>query len=334
MDMKIAFYDTKEYDRIYFDKIAPQYGFDIIYYESRLNASTAVLADGCDAICIFVSDNADKETIDKLSEYGIKVILLRCAGYDNVDLKACEEKNITVLRVPSYSPTAVAEYASALMLTLNRRIHKAYMRTREFNFKINGLMGVTLRGRTAGIIGTGKIGKIMVEILKGYGMEVLANDLYPDENLDVEYTSLDDLFNRSDVITIHCPLTKDTKYLINKNSISKMKDGVILINTSRGALVDTDALIDGLVANKFRGVALDVYEEEDKYFFEDKSQEIIKDTDLIKLMAYPNVIVTSHQAFFTDESMEAIAQVTCDNLKEFEQGLEMKNKVSEEYTKK
>lgn len=324
--MKIAFYDTKEYDKIWFETLSKQYGFEIAFYENKFIAETAILANGCDAVCLFVNDVIDEKAINMLYEMGIRVILLRCAGYDNVDLKAAEGK-ITVLRVPSYSPTAVAEYAAALLLTLNRKIHKAYTRTREFNFKISGLMGVTLRGKTAGVIGTGKIGKVMLEILKGFGMNILAYDPFPDTSLDVNYVSLDELLKQSDVITLHCPLSPDTKYIINKNSISKMKDGVILVNTSRGGLVDTQALNDGLRSNKFRGVALDVYEEEDEYFFEDRSNDIIKDTELIKLMSYHNVLITSHQAFFTEESLEAIARTSLDNLKAFIDGAPLENEV-------
>ncbi len=325
--MKIAFFDTKDYDKIWFEKLAPEYGYEFVFYDTRCTADTAILANGCDAVCVFVNCELNKNTIDKLCDMGIKDILLRCAGYDNVDIDACKGR-LPILRVPSYSPTAVAEYAAALFLTLNRKIHKAYTRTREFNFKISGLMGVTLRGKTAGVVGTGKIGKVMIEILKGFGMNILAYDLYPDTTLDIEYTNIDDLFKRSDVITLHCPLTDDSRYIINKNSISKMKDGVILVNTSRGALVDTAALIDGLRANKFRGVALDVYEEEDEYFFEDRSSDIINDDELIKLMAFPNVLITSHQAFFTDESLEAIANVTCENFKNVIEGKELENEVT------
>lgn len=324
--MKIAFYDTKEYDKVWFEKLAVEYGYEIIFYESRFVADTAILANGCDAVCLFVNDIVDEKSVNMLCEMGVKTILLRCAGYDNVDLKACEGK-ITVMRVPSYSPTAVAEYAIALFLTLNRKIHKAYTRTREFNFKISGLTGITLRGKTAGVVGTGKIGKIMIEILRGFGMNVLAYDPYPDTSLNVEYVTIDELLKNSDMITLHCPLSPDTRYIINKNSISKMKDGVFLINTSRGGLVDTQALNDGLRSNKFMGVALDVYEEEDEYFFEDRSNDIIKDDELIKLMAYPNVIITSHQAFFTHESLEAIARVSLDNLKAFVDGASLENEV-------
>lgn len=324
--MKIAFYDTKEYDRIWFEKLAKDYGYEIMFYESRFLADTAVLANGCDAVCLFVNDVIDEQAIDMLCDMGVKAILLRCAGYDNIDLKHCEGK-LAVMRVPSYSPAAVAEYAAALCLTINRKTHKAYTRTREFNFKISGLMGITLREKTAGVVGTGKIGKIMVEILKGFGMNVIAYDPFPDTSLDVEYVSFDELLKRSDVITLHCPLSPDTKYIINKNSISKMKDGVILVNTSRGGLVDTQALNDGLREKKFLGVALDVYEEEDEYFFEDRSGDIIKDTDLIRLMSYPNVLITSHQAFFTHEALEAIATTTLGNLKAFANGDPLENEV-------
>jgi len=326
--MKIAFYDTKEYDTEYFDTEAKRCGFEIIYFESKLDIYTAVLAEGCEAVCIFVNDRIDKNIAEKLIKAGVKIILLRCAGYDNVDLKACAG-NLTVMRVPSYSPEAVAEYASALLLTINRQIHRAYTRSREFNFKINGLTGFTLMGKTAGVIGTGKIGRIMAQILKGYKMNVLAYDIKPDNRIDVEYTDMDTLLEKSDIISIHCPLTKESHHMINKESIAKMKTGAVLINTSRGALIDTGALTEAIDGGKFRGVALDVYEEEEKYFYEDKSQEIIKDTDLIKLMSYPNVLVTSHQAFFTDESLCAIAETTCANLKRFEKGEELENIVCE-----
>ena len=324
--MKIAFYDTKPYDKQWFEPLAKEYGYGIEFFEGKLKEQTAVLAKGCDGVCIFVNDVLNKEVADILCENGVKVILLRCAGYDNVDLKGLDGR-IPVLRVPGYSPAAVAEHSAGLLLAANRKLHRAYSRTREFNFSIHGLMGFNLRGKTAGVIGTGKIGKYMIEILKGFGMEVLAYDPYPDTQADISYVPLEKIFQVSDVITLHCPLTKDTRYMINKNSISRMKDGVILINTSRGALVDTEALIDGLKSKKFAGVGLDVYEEEDEYFFEDRSNEIINDDTLIKLVAYPNVIVTSHLAFFTTEAMEAIATTTLENLKAFEEGKKLDNQV-------
>jgi len=324
--MKIAFYDTKEYDKLWFEKLSKDYNCEILFFENKFVAETAILASGCDAVCLFVNDIIDEKAINVLYDLGIKTILLRCAGYDNVDLKAVKDK-ITVLRVPSYSPEAVAEYAMALLLTLNRKTHKAYTRTREFNFKISGLMGVTLKGKTAGVIGTGKIGRIMIEILKGFGMNILAYDPFPDTSLDINYVGFDELVKKSDVISLHCPLNADTKYIINKNTISKMKDGVILINTSRGGLVDTQALNTGLQEKKFRGVALDVYEEEEDYFFEDRSDDIITDTELIKLMSYPNVLITSHQAFFTEESLEAIARTSFENLKAAMEGAPLENEI-------
>lgn len=323
---KIAFYDTKPYDKIWFMPLAKEYGYKISFFESRLCAATAILANGFDAVCSFVNDEVDEETVNRLWGYGIRVLLLRCAGYDHVDLKACKNR-MTVLRVPNYSPEAVAEHAAALLLACNRKIHRAYFRTREFNFSINGLMGMTLRGKTAGIIGTGKIGMMMVGILKGFGMKIIAYDPFCTDMPAVEYVSAEELFCQSDVISLHCPLTKNTKHMINKTSISHMKDGVILINTSRGALVDTAALIDALKENKFSGVGLDVYEEEEGYFFEDRSNEIIADDDLIRLVSYPNVIVTSHQAFFTEEAMKTIAQVTLENYRAFLLGEKPENEV-------
>ncbi len=325
--MKIMFYDTKPYDKIWFQPMGEEMGFKIKFQEVKLNEDTAVLAKNYDAVCIFVNDDARKETIQVLQEVGIRTILLRCAGFNNVDLKAAQAAGIQVLRVPSYSPEAVAEYAMGLLLTVNRQIHRAYVRTRDFNYNINGLMGIDLVGKTAGVIGTGKIGQMMIDILKGFKMHILAYDPYPVKGLDVEYVELDQLFEQSDVISLHCPLTKDTKHIINKKSIAKMKDGVILVNTSRGGLINTADLIDGLMQRKFTGVGLDVYEEEDAYFFEDKSNDIITDEDLIRLTSFRNVVLTSHQAFFTKDAMEAIAKVTLDNAKAVEEGLELKNQV-------
>lgn len=313
--MKIAFYDTKPYDKKWFPQMAKDMDFDITFFETRLNKDTAILATGNDAVCMFVNDEADKETLEILREQGVETILLRSAGYDNVDLKAAEGK-FNVLRVPSYSPAAVAEFALTLMLAVNRNVHRAYQRTRDFNFSINGLMGMTLKGKTLGIVGTGKIGQTMVDIMQGFGMELLAYDPYPVESLKVTYVSKEELFKRSDVITFHCPLTEETRHMVNAESIKMMKDGVILINTSRGAIVDTTALVEALKVRKFTGVALDVYEEEDEYFFEDRSNEIISDDELSRLLTFPNVLVTSHQAFFTTEAMKAIAETTLNNLKD------------------
>lgn len=329
--MKIAFYDTKPYDRTWFDAYATEYAAELSYFEERLSPQTAQKARDCDAVCIFVNDDCDAQVIKQLDDFGVKAILLRCAGYNNVDLKQAEACGIPVLRVPSYSPSAVAEHAAALLLAINRKIPRAYCRTRDFNFSINGLMGVGLQGKQAGIIGTGKIGQSLIPILKGFGMNILAYDAYPNESLcekyDVAYVDLNTLLAQSDVISLHCPLTKDTYHLINKDTIAKMKQDVILVNTSRGALIDTTALIEGLKAGKLYGVGLDVYEEEDAYFFEDKSGEIMYDERLAYLMTFPNVLITSHQAFFTREAMAAIAKVTLENLKAAEAGAMSENQV-------
>ncbi|MEA4971634.1 MAG: 2-hydroxyacid dehydrogenase [Candidatus Metalachnospira sp.] len=313
--MKIAFYDTKPYDKKWFPQMAKEMDFDVTFFETRLNKDTAILATGNDAVCMFVNDVADKETLEILSDQGVETILLRSAGYDNIDLKAAEG-NFNVLRVPSYSPAAVAEFALTLMLAVNRNVHRAYQRTRDFNFSINGLMGMTLKGKTLGIVGTGKIGQTMIDIMQGFGMEILAYDPYPVDGLKAAYVSKEELFKRSDVITFHCPLTEETRHMVNAESIKIMKDGVILINTSRGAIVDTTALVEALKVGKFTGVALDVYEEEDEYFFEDRSNEIISDDELSRLLTFPNVLITSHQAFFTTEAMKAIAETTLNNFKD------------------
>lgn len=329
--MRIAFYDTKPYDRTWFDAYAADYEAELFYLEERLSPQTVKEAEGCDAICIFVNDDCNRQVVQKLASFGIKAILLRCAGYNNVDLKAAEACGIPVLRVPSYSPSAVAEHAAALLLAINRKIPRAYCRTRDFNFSIHGLMGVGLQGKRAGIIGTGKIGQSFIPILKGFGMEILAYDAYPNESLcekyDIAYVDLNTLLAQSDVISLHCPLTKDTYHMINKETIAQMKQDVILVNTSRGALIDTTALIEGLKSGKLYGVGLDVYEEEDAYFFEDKSGEIMYDERLAYLMTFPNVLITSHQAFFTREAMAAIAKVTLENLQAVATGAALENQV-------
>lgn len=325
--MKIMFYDSKPYDKIWFQPMGEEMGFKLKFQEVKLNEDTAILARNYDAVCIFVNDDANQAAIQVLKEVGVRTILLRCSGFNNVDLKAAQNAGIQVLRVPSYSPEAVAEYAMGLLLAVNRQIHRAYVRTRDFNYNINGLMGIDLVGKTAGVIGTGKIGQMMIDILKGFKMRILAYDPYPVDGLGVEYVDLDRLFEQSDVISLHCPLTKDTRHIINKKSISKMKDGVILVNTSRGALIHTPDLIDALMERKFTGVGLDVYEEEDEYFFEDKSNEIIQDEDLIRLTSFRNVVLTSHQAFFTKDAMEAIARVTLENARAVEEGRELINLV-------
>lgn len=326
--MKIAFFDTKPYDRESFSGLAQEMGYEISFFEERLTPKTVHLAAGHDATCSFVNDEVPASVLESLMSYGIGVVLLRCAGFDSVDLKRAAELGIKVLRVPSYSPTAVAEHAVALLQTVNRKVHLGYSRTTKFNFNINGLMGMDLRGKTAGIIGTGKIGKIAAEILSaGFGMQVLAYDAFPDEKSGLTYVTLDELLQKSDVISLHCPLFPETKHIINKDSIAKMKDGVILVNTARGGLVHTGDLIAALKAGKFRGVGLDVCEKEHEYFFEDHSSEIMQDDELNLLMGFPNVVLTGHQAFFTHEAFAAIAQTTLQNFKDYLDGAPLVNEI-------
>lgn len=331
MTYKIAFFGAKPYDIASFDKVNEQYDFDIRYYKGHLNSNNVVLTQDTDAVCIFVNDMADASVIDALVANGVKILALRCAGFNNVDLDAAEGR-LPVVRVPAYSPYAVAEYTLALMLSLNRKIHRASWRTRDGNFSLNGLIGFDMHGKTAGIIGTGKIAKILIHMLKGLGMKVLANDLYPDEKFareeGIHYTSLDELYRESDIISLHCPLTEQTRYLINDESIAKMKPGVLIINTGRGQLINTNALIDGLKEKKISAAGLDVYEEEGDYFYEDKSDKIIDDDVLARLLSFNNVIVTSHQAFFTKEAMQNIAETTLQNIKDFCEGRFLTNEVT------
>ncbi len=327
--MKIAFYGTKPYDKIWFEPMGKEYGFDIHFIEAACNQETVFMARGYDAICIFVNDYVDARMIDDLYEMNVKAILLRSAGYNNVDVKAAEDK-IIILRVPSYSPEAVAEFSMALLLTVNRLTHKAYNRTREFNMSLNGLMGMDLYEKTVGVIGTGRIGQAMIRILNGFQTHVICYDPYPIEGLEAEYVSLEEIFKNSDVITLHCPLTSDTRHLINKDTIAMMKKGIYLINTSRGGLIDTEALISAMLEGKFGGVGLDVYEEEEGVFYEDRSNEIITDDNLARLMTFPNVLVTSHMGFFTKEAMQAIALTTLENAYALENGLPLVNQVGVE----
>lgn len=324
MAYTIAFFGTKPYDEDSFDRVNERFGFEIKYFKGHLNRNNIILTQGADAVCIFVNDTADAEVLREMAGNGVKLLALRCAGYNNVDLAAAQANGITVVRVPAYSPYAVAEYTVALMLSLNRKIPRATWRTRDGNFSLQGLMGFDMYGKTAGIIGTGKIARILIRILKGFGMNVLAYDLYPDYNFarehQVVYTSLDELYHHSDIISLHCPLTDATKYLINDYSIGKMKDGVMLINTGRGQLIHTNALIEGLKSKKIGYAGLDVYEEESEYFYEDKSDKIIDDDTLARLLSFPNVIVTSHQAFFTSEAMHNIATTSLENIKAFREG--------------
>lgn len=309
---KLAFYDTKPYDRKAFEKAFENSDYKLKYFDFKLNAYTAVMAKGCDGVIIFVNDIADKETLDILSEGGCRIIALRCAGFNNVDLQSAKNR-IAVARVPMYSPYAVAEHAMGLLLCVNRKIHRAYFRTRTNNFSLNGLTGSDLRGKTIGIIGTGKIGQTFINICSGFGMRVLAYDPYP-ADIDAEYVTLDELCRNSDFISLHCPLNKSTYHIINENTLSEMRDGVIILNTSRGALIDTGALISALKSGKVGGAGLDVYEEESDLFFEDFSDQIVQDDDLPILLSMPNVLMTSHQAFLTNEALSEIANVTKGNL--------------------
>lgn len=323
--MKIAFYSTKPYDKIYFAPFSKEYDIDIKFFEVPCKEETISLAKGYDAICIFVNDYLSAHMIKELKEMKIQAILLRSAGFNHVDINAAYKCNIPVLRVPSYSPEAVAEFAMALLLTVNRHTHRAYTRTRDFNMNINGFMGMDLHGKTAGVIGTGRIGQAMVKILKGFGMKVLAYDPYPNSNLDVEYGTVEQVFREADVITLHCPLTPETKHIVCARTIELMKDGVYLINTSRGDLIRTEDLIDGLLHKKFAGVGLDVYDEEEGVFYEDNSNEIMPDQQLARLLTFPNVLVTSHMSFFTNEAVRAIAEVTLKNADAVQKGAALEN---------
>ena len=320
MAYKIAFFGAKPYDIASFDKVNEKYNYDIRYYKGHLNPNNVVLTQDTDVVCIFVNDTADAAVIDAMVDNGVKLLALRCAGFNNVDLKAAKGK-LPVVRVPAYSPYAVAEYSLALMLSLNRKIHRAYWRTRDGNFSLNGLMGFDMHGKTIGIIGTGKIAKILIRLLKGFGMRILACDLYPDMKFageeGISYVSLDELYRESDIISLHCPLTDQTKYMIDKDSIDKMKEGVMIINTGRGQLINTNDLIEGLKEKKIAAAGLDVYEEEGEYFYEDKSDKIIDDDVLARLLSFNNVIVTSHQAFFTKEALHNIAETTLQNIEDF-----------------
>ena len=327
--MKIIFFDSKSYDKESFEAKAKDYpDIQIEYLKSELVPSTAKLAKGYDAICAFVSSDVGTETIDVLSACGVKLILMRCAGFNNVDVEKATACGIKVMRVPGYSPEAVAEHAMALALAANRRIHKAYVRVRENDFSLGGMQGVNFYRKTAGIVGTGKIGAAMARICHGFGMNVIAYDKYQNPALDfVTYVSLDELLAQSDLISLHCPLTEQTKYLINDYSISKMKDGVMIINTGRGQLIHTNALIEGLKNKKIGSAGLDVYEEESEYFYEDQSDKIIDDDTLARLLSFNNVIVTSHQAFFTREALANIASTTLQNIKDFMNHKPLENEV-------
>ena len=327
---KIAFFDAKKYDQLSFDEKNGDFGFSIKYFKEHLNPDTAVLSKGFGTICAFVNDDISKATIDMLFDGGTKLIALRCAGYNNVDLLYAYGK-IHIVRVPSYSPYAVAEHAVALIMSLNRKIHRAYYRTRDSNFSIFGFLGFDMNGKCAGIVGTGKIGCILSKILNGFGMKVLAYDPMPNADAarqyGFEYTDIDTLYSKSDIISLHCPLTKDTHHMINDATIGKMKPGVMLINTGRGQLIDTRALIAGLKSNHIGSAGLDVYEEESQYFFEDFSNTVMSDDILARLLTFNNVLVTSHQGFFTREALSNIAHTTLQNIRDFYDGKPMDNSI-------
>ena len=327
---RIIFFDIKDYDREFFEKYGKNYNYEMSFFKSRLSLENVHLTKGYDVVCAFTNDDIGKETIDAMAENGVRLLAMRCAGFNNVSLKDIHNR-FKVVRVPAYSPHAIAEYTVGLILAVNRKINKAYVRTREGNFSINGLMGVDLYGKTAGIIGTGKIGQILIKILKGFDMKVIAYDLFPNqkvaEELGFEYVSLDELYANSDIISLNCPLTKDTQYMINRRSMLKMKDGVILVNTGRGQLIDSADLVEALKDKKVGAVALDVYEEEENYFFEDKSTQVIEDDILGRLLSSYNVLITSHQAYFTKEAVEAITVTTLNNIKDFVEGKPLVNEV-------
>lgn len=317
--MKVAFFDAKPYDYPGFNRHAAGTDLEIKYFEAHLNEDTVSLAAGFDAVCVFVNDIVNETVVNRLYEFGVRVIVLRCAGFNNVDTKACFGK-IHVYRVPAYSPYAVAEHAMAMLLTVNRKTHKAYNRTREFNFSLAGLTGFDLHGKTVGIVGTGKIGRIFADICKGFGMNILAYDKFPNPGTGLNYVELDELFRKSDIISLHCPLTEETHHIINDDAVERMKRGVIIVNTSRGGLIDTESLINGIKVEIIGAACLDVYEEEGDLFYEDFSDHIVQDDRIVRLMAMPNVLITSHQAYLTAEALDNIASTTVDNLLRFARG--------------
>lgn len=329
--MKIAFFSTKSYDRESFLKHASDFGHEFSFLEPQLNRQTVALAEGHQAICSFVNDPLDAPTLKKLSELGIQLIALRCAGYNQVDLEAAKNLGISIVRVPAYSPEAVAEHAFALLLTLLRKTHKAYNRVRENNFSLEGLTGVNIYEKTIGVIGTGAIGKSFCRIAKGFGAKVLAYDLFPSEGMKkigVTYLPLEEVLSKSHVISLHCPLTPETRHLINSNTLQQMQDGVALINTSRGALIDTKAVIKALKTRKIGYLGIDVYEQEEHIFFKNLSEEILQDEQISRLVTFPNVLITGHQAFLTREALDQIALTTLRNITEFEEGKPLTNMVA------
>lgn len=327
---KVLFYDIKSYDKELFKKFGKDYNIEMKFLKGKLNEESVDLTKGYEIVCAFANDTINKEVIDILAENGVKLLAMRCAGYNNISLKDIQGR-FKVVRVPAYSPYSIAEYTMGMILALNRKIHKAYVRTREGNFSISGLMGFDLNGKTAGIIGAGKIAQILIKILKGFGMRVIAYDPYPNyekaKELGFEFVDLDTLYKESDIISLNCPLTKETQYMINRNSMAKMKDGVMIVNTGRGMLIDSADLIEALKDKKVGAAALDVYEEEAEYFFEDLSDKVIEDDILGRLLSFHNVLITSHQAYFTQEAVEAITKTTLNNIQDFIDGKELINEV-------
>ena len=329
-NIKAIFYDVKEYDKEFFRKYGKDYNIEMKFLKEKLNEETVDLSKGYEVVCAFTNDTINKNVINVMAENGVKLLAMRCAGFNNVSLKDINDR-FKVVRVPAYSPYAIAEYTVGMILALNRKIHKAYVRTREGNFSINGFMGFDLYKKTVGIIGAGKIAQILIKILKGFGTRVIAYDPYPNEKvakeLGFEFVDLDTLYKESDIISLNCPLTKETKYIINRESMNKMKDGVMIVNTGRGMLIDSIDLIEALKDKKIGSAALDVYEEEEEYFFEDMSNKVIEDDILGRLLSFHNVLITSHQAYFTEEAVEAITRTTLDNIKDFAEGKELINEV-------
>jgi D-lactate dehydrogenase len=328
--MKVAVFSTKSYDRTYFDKCNLNNALQLTYFDAPLNADTTNLTVGFEAVCVFVNDKLDKATIEKIAHNGIKIIALRCAGFNNIDLDAARLNQVKVVRVPAYSPQAVAEHAVALILTLNRKTHKAYNRIRESNFSLENLIGFNLYNKTIGVIGTGKVGIAFSEIMQGFGCKVIAYDIKKSSVLEskgVEYQSLDDLLRQADIISVHCPLNPQTRHLINKDAFDKMKKGVMLINTSRGAVMQTMDAIQALKTGKLGYLGMDVYEQEEHLFFKDLSESVIQDDTIMRLMTFPNVLITAHQGFLTKEALEQIATITLKNLMDFEKGALLENEV-------
>lgn len=335
--MKIAVFSTKSYDREFLLEANKSFGHELVFFEAHLNRQTSGLTSGFEAVCVFVNDILDADVLKELNEYGIKLVALRCAGFNNVDLIAAAKLGITVVRVPAYSPEAVAEHTVGLILSLNRRLHRAHARVREGNFSLEGLLGFNLANKTVGIIGTGKIGTALAKILTGFGCNILAYDPYPNpvcEQLGVTYTDPSTLFKESDIISLHCPLTPDTHHFINSEALRQMKTGVLIINTSRGAVIDTKAIIGALKSGKIGYLGLDVYEEEEELFFEDLSNEVIQDDQFARLLTFPNVLITGHQAFFTTEALESIAKTTLSNIREFEKNGTCANQITYDRIKK